>query len=368
MKSPIAGRYKLIKKVGSGSFGEVYKALDLTTNNEVAVKMEPKNSLHPQLASEANIYKIMQGGPGIPKFHWQGEDGDYVIMAIDLLGSSLEELFNFAKRKFSVKTVLMLADQMIQYIQYFHSHYYLHRDVKPDNFLLGTGNNHDNIYIIDYGLAKKYYNPSTQEHIPFRDNKNLTGTARYASIRTHCGIEQSRRDDLECIGYVLMYFLRGSLPWQGVKTSSRKKRYQCIKTIKIETPIQTLCRGFPVEFALFMNYCRALKFTQSPDYDYLKKLFKDSFFRMGYKWDYIYDWILPITDVKSVNSTEESCILIEDCKEKSKKEIIKAQKRALPFAEVMKDEIGKNRDGKQAGNVFFIFKGNEVVPININKV
>ena len=235
MELTIAEKYRLIKKIGSGSFGVVYKGIDTTTGTEVAVKLESINSLHPQLLYESKVYKILQGGPGIPKVHWQGSAGDYIAMVIDLLGLSLEELFTYSKRKFSIKTVLMLADQMIERVQYFHKNKFLHRDVKPDNFLLGTGKFLDIIYVVDYGLAKRYYCDESHEHIPYRDNKNLTGTARYASINTHRGIEQSRRDDLECIGYVLMYFLRGSLPWQGLKVSTRKKRYQLIQAIKAET-------------------------------------------------------------------------------------------------------------------------------------
>ncbi len=314
MDLKVAGRYRLTKKIGSGSFGEIYKAVDIKTNSEVAVKLEAVNSKHPQLMYETKIYKLMQGGPGIPNVHWYGPTGEYVAMVMDLLGPSLEDLFNFVKKKFSVKTVLMIADQMIQRVEYFHSRSFLHRDVKPDNFLIGLGKNQHLIYIIDYGLAKKYINPLTGDHIPYRDNKNLTGTARYASVNTHFGIEQSRRDDLEGIGYVLMYFLRGSLPWQGLRASTRKKRYRYIRDVKAGTPIESLCSGFPAEFATYISYCRGLHFDQKPDYDYLRKLFRDVFTRMGYRWDYAYDWISPNSDTRSIYSTEASQTLLEEAK------------------------------------------------------
>eukprot|EP01016_Furgasonia_blochmanni_P041500 TRINITY_DN5399_c0_g1_i15.p2 TRINITY_DN5399_c0_g1~~TRINITY_DN5399_c0_g1_i15.p2 ORF type:complete len:287 (+),score=53.90 TRINITY_DN5399_c0_g1_i15:630-1490(+) len=212
-------------------------------------------------------------------------------MVIDLLGPSLEELFNFCNRKFSLKTVLMIAEQMINRIEYMHAKNFLHRDIKPENFLIGTGKRADTIYIIDYGLAKKYRDPSTGLHIPYKDNKSLTGTARYTSINTHLGIEQGRRDDLEAIGYVLMYFNRGSLPWQGLKANTKKEKYEKIMEKKINTPVETLCKGFPEEFCTYLNYCRALKFEDRPDYLWLKRLFRDLFFRVEKEWDSIYDWI-----------------------------------------------------------------------------
>jgi serine/threonine protein kinase len=174
-------------------------------------------------------------------------------MVIDLLGPSLEDLFNFCSRKFTVKTVLMLADQMIARVEYVHSRSFIHRDIKPDNFLMGLGKRANQVNIIDFGLAKKYRDPKTHVHIPYCDNKNLTGTARYASVNTHMGIEQSRRDDLESLGYVFLYFLRGSLPWQGLQAVTKKQKYEKISEKKMRTPFEVLCKGFPNEFVLYFQ-------------------------------------------------------------------------------------------------------------------
>ena len=155
---------------------------------------------------------------------------------------------------------------------------------------MGIGKRGNQVNVIDFGLAKKYRDPKTHLHIPYRENKNLTGTARYTSINTHLGVEQSRRDDMESLGYVLMYFLRGSLPWQGLKAATKKQKYDRIMEKKMTTPTEYLCRGFPNEFAIYLNYCRSLRFDDKPDYSYLRKLFRDLFVREGLQYDYVFDW------------------------------------------------------------------------------
>ncbi|CAG9801593.1 unnamed protein product [Chironomus riparius] len=290
MELRVGNRYRLGRKIGSGSFGDIYLGTNISTGEEVAIKLECIKTKHPQLHIESKFYKMTQGGIGIPTIKWCGSEGDYNVMVMELLGPSLEDLFNFCSRRFSLKTVLLLADQMISRIDYIHSRNFIHRDIKPDNFLMGLGKKGNLVYIIDFGLAKKYKDAKSSMHIPYRENKNLTGTARYASINTHLGIEQSRRDDLESLGYVLMYFNLGTLPWQGLKAANKRQKYERISEKKLSTPIEVLCKDFPVEFPTYLTYCRRLDFIQRPDYSYLRKLFRTLFHSQGFTYDYVFDW------------------------------------------------------------------------------
>ena len=238
--------------------------------------------------------ELLQGGIGMPTIFFKGPfESNYTAVVLDLLGPSLEDLINICNRKLSLKTIIMLSDQMIARIQFLHSKHYIHRDVKPDNYLIGLGRRSNVLHLIDFGLAKKYWDAKTHQHIPYKENKNLTGTARYASINAHLGIEQSRRDDLEGIGYVILYCFKGNLPWQGISANNKQEKYHKIMEKKMTIPIEILCKGQPVEISMFLNYIRSLSFEEKPDYRYLRKILRELFIRKNYSWDYFYDWTLP---------------------------------------------------------------------------
>ncbi|EHY55648.1 Palmitoylated plasma membrane-bound casein kinase, variant 2 [Exophiala dermatitidis] len=285
--------YRVGKKIGEGSFGVIFEGVNLLNNQQVAIKFEPRKSDAPQLRDEYRTYKILSGCPGIPNVYYFGQEGLHNILVIDLLGPSLEDLFDHCGRRFSIKTVVMVAKQMLSRVQTIHEKNLIYRDIKPDNFLIGRpGTKAANvIHVVDFGMAKQYRDPKTKQHIPYRERKSLSGTARYMSINTHLGREQSRRDDLEALGHVFMYFLRGGLPWQGLKAATNKQKYEKIGEKKQTTAIKDLCDGFPEEFNKYLSYVRNLGFEDTPDYDFCRDLFTQALKNTGEVEDGEYDWM-----------------------------------------------------------------------------
>ena len=321
---PMIGRiffnkYTLIKKLGEGSFGSIYSAK--SQKNWYAIKLENKNRGQNLLENEAYIMSYLHG-KRIPIIKSFGYSGDYNVLVMELMGKSLEEIFeNLPIKKMTVNCVGKLGLQMVEILEYIHNKHIIHRDIKPDNFVMGKGEKSKYLYLLDFGLAKKYRSSTTLKHYPMIKKKNLTGTARYASINALNGLTQSRRDDLEAVGYVLLYFLRGKLPWQGLHVKKKEDRYHKIMEIKMETTPFQLCKGFPKEFEKYVEYTRNLEFEQDPDYDFLKNLFnnilkEDKNSENGYDWDIGNKTLNTIT----TNNTSQKAFFVKD-KDKFKKEI-----------------------------------------------
>ena len=301
-KFMINGTYSIIKMLGFGAFGEIHLAYDTSLRVLRAIKFEMTTHKNPQLKHESGVLEqlnkvennVITQNPepivGIPKVYYFDRMDKYNYLVMDLLGPSLSDLFQLKEKIFSLETVLLIAIQMLTRIEFIHEKGFLHRDIKPENFVIGLNEKSNLIHIIDFGLSKRYKDKNSGQHIPYRENRHLVGTVRYASINAHLGIEQSRRDDIEGIGYVLVYFYLGRLPWQS-KQDKGKPQVNKIMEKKLITPPEILCKKMPVEFSFYFHYCRNLKFEDRPDYNTLKTLFADLLStRINLKEEVIFDW------------------------------------------------------------------------------
>lgn len=283
--------YKIFfnKKLGSGGFGDIFFGQNLKTSEDIAVKIEASKS-DSQLKLEAQFLNLLKGGEGIPKIHYFLSTSQFNFMIIDLLGPSLDILFDHFRNNIDIRTLMLIFKQMLMRIEFIHSRHIIHRDVKPENFLIGIKSNSHIVYLIDYGLAKVYRDMKSGEHIKYKDGKELTGTARYASIFTHLGIEQSRRDDLECLGFSIIYLYKGRLPWQGLKVKNSKEKNRQIMNKKLKIRLSELCDGLPYQIERYFEYVRALIFDEKPDYSYLHLLIDEVIQVLNINEDYVYEW------------------------------------------------------------------------------
>jgi len=288
--------YTITKYINSGAFGDVFEARDNKNNINVALKIpiqtEEKNG-QKWLLEEAKIYKhLLQKNEdneepiGITNVKMiNSKKLDLKIMVMDLLGPSIESLIQ-KRKKFRLPSIILLAIQMIKIVRFLHLRGYVHRDLKPDNFVLDY-ENMDKLYCIDFGLAKKYVN-NKNNHVEMTTKHKFCGTARYASISAHLGYTQSRKDDLESIGYILVYLFNGKLPWQHIKHSDKEKKYQMILRKKQDISEQELTKGLPREFLVYFKYVKELDFDEKPHYTSLinmfVKLYQTKKYNNNYEW------------------------------------------------------------------------------------
>eukprot|EP00928_Gymnodinium_smaydae_P088477 TRINITY_DN7255_c1_g1_i1.p1 TRINITY_DN7255_c1_g1~~TRINITY_DN7255_c1_g1_i1.p1 ORF type:complete len:325 (-),score=39.89 TRINITY_DN7255_c1_g1_i1:220-1194(-) len=286
----IGDKYVLVSEIASSSRGHIYRGSHIETGEDVAVKLESVKASNMRLPHEAKMCKLLQGAAGVPIVHWYGVEGGYNALVMELQGPSLQDLFEYMGRRFSLKTVLMLADQMITRVENVHKQGLVHRNLKPGHFVIGLEEKAKELHLIDFGVADTYRDPVTQLHKPLQSDSYVAGTLRFSSINAHQGVMQSRRDDLESLTYVLMYFLCGGLPWQGIRTSSGAEAHKHVLKMKTSTSAEELCKQAPREFFDFCAYCRGLQFDEDPDYGYLKRSLRHSFFRQGYHCGTPFDW------------------------------------------------------------------------------
>ena len=285
-------KYKIIKLIGKGAFGLVYLTEDNEGNNYASKVEIIKKKSQSRLKEEYKTYELINKngfkyGHGLPRIHSFVKTSSFNLLIMELLGPSLETMFNKSKKTFTIGTIINLAINMISLLEKLHNAGFLHRDIKPANFMIGYGKRSNKLYMADFGLSKQYIKNGI--HIPYNDKKSLVGTLRYASINTHLGIEQSRRDDLESLGYVLMYFANGSLPWQGLKKNDNEDQTALIGDSKFCTSVDKLCQGLHDNFKKYLIACKNLKFDEKPDYESLRNYFKqiatEKHINLAYQWN-----------------------------------------------------------------------------------
>jgi len=257
----INNKYTLLNKIGEGSFGAIYKAQNYRTREEVAVKIESIEHSANLLKNESIIYQYLLGTPGIPQVKWYGKDDQNYYMVIPLLGKSLEQLLN-DKIVFSLKLVYQIGIQLLQLLRSIHDKGLVHRDIKPDNFLLAP--NSKQLFLIDFGLCKAYI--IAERHIEMKQTKGLIGSLTYCSINAHLFRELSRRDDLESLGYMLIYFSLGGLLWR--ETIEENELIKQKMEILLNTKVPTILKDF-------IQYTRNMEFIETPKYEIYINKFKN---------------------------------------------------------------------------------------------
>ncbi|GFP53367.1 casein kinase I isoform delta [Trichoderma asperellum] len=307
----IRDRWRLEGEIGAGGFGQVYLATDLKTNKFVAVKLcyLKANPGKSSLQHESVFYKALQNQPGIATLHDIGSDDRQSIefMVCDLLGASLWDLLGRCGHRFSLKTTLMLTDQLISRVEMLHLKNVIHRDLKMENIVMGFGKeNGKTAYLLDFGLSG--YFRSRDDYITAPDYR-LAGTIETACIAWHLNRPQSPKDDLESLAYVLIFLFRGYLPWSidGDSDASFPSSERALR-MKLSLPIDIICKDMPSEFARHLKYVRSLKYNDAPNYSKLRDMYQRLMKRMGYEYDGVYDWDLTEEEIDSTKQSRSDDI------------------------------------------------------------
>ena len=283
-------KFRPLKHLCKGAFCDIYAGINILTKEKVAIKVEERYKMDKNLETECYFLFSLKG-LGIPKVISFGHNKEYDILVMPLLGKSLHEIQSTKNFNFEFKDICLMAIQIIERIQWVHSQKIIHRDIKPDNFLIGL-DDPNIIYLIDFGLSKKYRSSITGNHIKCTLIKKFVGSLRYASINALRLREQSRKDDLESIGYMLIYLIKSHLPWDNIKIDNKRSSYLKFSQYKKNISPELLCNNLPEEFTDYIKYVRNLNFEDEPDYNYLKSLFQIMLNKQGFEEKKIFfSWI-----------------------------------------------------------------------------
>ena len=357
--------YKILtdKRLGGGSFGHVYKCLDVKTHKEYSIKVESNDTTNPQLLHEYKILKSLEGNEGIPTTYLFKNIGGESILIMDLLGPNLEDILQDTKTKtFTLKTCLMALKQIIERLKLIHKEGIIHRDLKPENLLVTKNIRNCLIYLIDYGLSKKYKDTKNDTHIPFKNDRPITGTIRYVSINTHKGIEQSRRDDIESACYIIIYFLNGKLNWDGIKCKTKEEKIQKIMEKKEEFKNNKEYKKLPQTFSQIFQYVYHLGFEEKPNYEYIFGIISKGLEKFEGESNYektLYDW-------QSIEFVVEPIFMIEEMKQKKYLEKLKEEEKKRKEEKLKEnDDKSNNKDNKENKDVY---KNHKIGNNKINKM
>ena len=349
-------KFRVLNHLSKGAFSDIYTGINIITKEKVAIKVEERFKIEKFL--EAECYFIFSlKNVGIPKVISFGHNKEYDILVMPLLGKSLHEMQINENYNFEFKDICLIAIQVIERIQWVHSQKIIHRDIKPDNFLIGL-NDPNILYLIDFGLSKKYRSSVTGHHIKYNRVKKFVGSLRYASVNALKLREQSRRDDLESIGYMLIFLIKGSLPWDNIKVENKRSSFYKISQFKQKLEPEILCRNLPKEFAEYIRYVKNLNFEEEPDYNYLKSLFQNLLRKQGFEEEKIFfSWINEF----NINKIKKSINLSK--RNSSSRGRILNQLRKLIENRRSKSELQKDMDEKNNFNE----KNNNKYPYNLIK-